>query len=75
MILKLMLTNLPIIAPAAESCAPNERAKDQETSLLLYDVRLAKTRRGQFLISFPCRDWSHVYYKRYIRRSSSTNLA
>ena len=64
---------LTLYAPASSTqpSTEDERTANQEASLLLNDV-------GNLLYTFDyssshsdsCRDWSHVYHKRYIRESS-----
>lgn len=62
-------------ATPTQSCTENVRASDKTASVLLHDVCS--------LTAFPCislttnvihSDWSHVYYKRYIRKLPSVNV-
>ena len=60
---------LVAVAPTAHPCAPHRRATNKTPPLLLYDV-CAQIRYWiclTFCFCFFCRDWSDVYFKRYIR--------
>jgi hypothetical protein len=57
---------------AAQSLTSHVRASHQETSLFLNDVRFVRRRSSDRLADVLYRDWSHVYYKRYIRECIET---
>jgi len=61
------LLNIDVVAlaPTTRPCTQDQRATSKAPSLLLHGVR-AQIPHWTRLTSC-CRDWSHVYFKRYIR--------